>query len=393
MPRIEQTIADVNVRSHTFRFISPAMTDRYKIPNPCTDCHKDKSTAWAIAAIEDLVECLTLAGRTMTSKQILRPVLLLACAALAHTQSKPPLRLEKTVSMPDVQGRIDHMFFDAQSSRLFVAALGNNTVEIIDVKQGKRIHSIPGLHEPQGILYLANPNRLYVANADDGTLRIFDGTSYEPVSTIKLGDDADNIRWDEEERKIYVGFGSGALATMDEKGTKLARIQVDAHPESFRVEPHGTRIFVNLPESRKIAVVDKNAKSVIATWTTDDAFENFPMALDEANHRLFVVCRSPALLLALDIESGRIVGKWPVVADCDDVFYDSATKRIYATGGEGKISIFQQQNSNHYNEIASITTRKGARTSFFSPETHSLFVAARRQGSDAAAIYVYDVQH
>ena len=327
----------------------------------------------------------------MMSKPVLQAALLLAWAALDHAQSNQPLRLEKTISMPDVQGRIDHMFFDAQSRRLFVAALGNNTVEVIDINQGKRVHTISGLHEPQGILYLSSPNRLYVANGDDGTLRIFDGASYKPVSSIKLGEDADNIRWDAEEHKIYVGYGSGALAAVDEKGTKTGNIPLDAHPESFRVEPHGTRIFVNLPESRKIAVVDKKARSVIATWTTDDSFENFPMALDEANRRLFVVCRRPSRLVALDSDSGHIVGTWSAVGDCDDVFYDPATKRIYATGGEGKISVFQQQGPDRYNEIVSIPTRKGARTSFFSPETHSLFVAARRQGSDAAAIYVYDV--
>jgi hypothetical protein len=131
---------------------------------------------------------------------------------------------------------------------------------------------------------------------------------------------------------------------------------------------------------------------VSATWTTDNALENFPMALNKANRRLFVVCRRPARLVVVDIDSGHIIGTWPTVGDCDDVFYDAATKRIYATGGEGRISVFQQATPDHYNEIATIPTRKGARTSFFSPEAHSLFVAARRQGSDAAAIYVYDVQ-
>ena len=137
-----------------------------------------------------------------------------------------------------------------------------------------------------------------------------------------------------------MGYGSGALAAVDEKGTNVGEVPLDAHPESFRLEPHGPRIFVNLPESRKIAVVDKKARSVIATWTTDDAFQNFPMALDEANRRLFVVCRRPARLLALDFDSGHIVGTWPTVGDCYDVFYDPGMKRIYATGGEGKISVF-----------------------------------------------------
>jgi DNA-binding beta-propeller fold protein YncE len=328
----------------------------------------------------------------MIRAQLFAALVLPAFSAPAAAQSNPPLRLQKTIVMPDVQGRIDHMFFDAQSGRLFVAALGNNTVEVIDVGQGKRVHAISGLHEPQGVLYLSEPNRLYVANGEDGTLRIFDGTSYQPVGTTKLGGDADNVRWDGEERKIYVGYGSGALGVVDEKGTKVAEIALDAHPESFRLEPHGTTIFVNLPDSRKIAVVDKKARKVITTWTTDDTLENFPMALDEANRRLFVVCRRPPQLLVLDIDSGQVIGAWPAVGDCDDVFYDAITKRLYATGGEGKISVFEQQTADKYKEIASIPSRKGARTSLFSPETHSLFVAARRQRAEAASIYVYDVR-
>jgi DNA-binding beta-propeller fold protein YncE len=328
----------------------------------------------------------------MTNKDLLRAVLLLALTAFAYAQSKPPLRREKAILLPDVQGRIDHMFFDAGSGRLFVAALGNNTVEVIDIRTGKRVGTISGLHEPQGILYLQGPNRLYVANGDDGTLRMFNGTSYKPVASTKLGDDADNIRWDESERRIYVGYGSGALAAVDENGARLSDIPLDAHPESFRLEQHANRIFVNLPDSRKIAVVDKKTRSVTATWTTGDASQNFPMALDEATRRLFVVCRRPARLLALDLDSGHIVGQWQVVGDCDDVFYDPEAKQIYATGGEGKISIFRQEDADHYKEIASIPTRSGARTSFFSPETRSLFVAARRQGSESAAIYVYHAE-
>lgn len=321
-----------------------------------------------------------------------RSLLLLGCFAVAYAETNQPLRLEKTIPMPEVQGRIDHMFFDPESGRLFVAALGNNTVEVIDTRQGKRVHSISGLHEPQGILYLRDPNRLYVANGDDGTLRLFDGSSYGLISSVKLGDDADNIRWDAAAKQIYVGYGSGALAAVDEKGVKASEIALDAHPESFRLEANGPKIFVNLPGSRKVAVVDRNSKSVVARWSTGGAFANYPMAIDESNHRLFIVCRMPARLVVLDSDSGNLVGKWSVVGDCDDVFYDAETKRIYASGGEGHVSVFQQQGANQYRQLASVATRKGARTSLFSPESRSLYVAARRQGAEGAAIYVFHVQ-
>jgi hypothetical protein len=318
--------------------------------------------------------------------------ILFTFVAIGLAQSNEPLRLEKTILLPDVKGRIDHMSIDVKNQRLFMAALGNNTVEVIDVAHGKRIHSIPGLHEPQGVLYLPDVNKLYVANGDDGTLRIFDGASYEPIKSIKLGDDADNVRFDAVAKHVYVGYGSGALAVLNEDGTKLAEIALDAHPESFQLEKNGPRLFVNLPKSRKVAVVDRTKGSVVAIWRTGGAFSNYPMALDEKDRRLFIVCRVPPRLLVLDTNAERVVENLPVIGDSDDVFYDIARKRIYATGGEGGISVYQQENADHYKEIAKIPTVKGARTSFFSPDLSELFVAVRAEGSEPAAIRVYSTQ-
>src|SRR5947209_1713596 len=242
---------------------------------------------------------------------------LFTLATLCAAQSNEPLRLERTIPLPNVQGRIDHMSIDVKNQRLFIAALGNNTVEVIDIEHGKRIHSIPGLREPQGVLYLADVNRLYVANGEDGTLRIFDGSSYEPIKSIDFGDDADNIRFDVDKKHVYVGYGSGALAMINENGTKVAEIKLDAHPESFQLEKNGPRLFVNLPKPRKVAVVDRTTASVIAKWGTDGAFSNYPMALDEKNHRLFIVCRLPARLVILDTNSGTAIGKLPVIGDSD----------------------------------------------------------------------------
>ena len=319
---------------------------------------------------------------------------LLVFATVAAAQSNVPLRLEKTIPLPDVQGRIDHMSIDVQNHRLFMAALGNNTVEVIDVKEGKRIHSIRGLREPQGVLYLPDVNRLYVANGVDGSLRIFDGTSYAPIKTVKLGEDADNVRFDAKKKHVYVGYGgeSGALAVMNEDGTKVAEIALDAHPESFQLEKNGSRLFVNLPKSQKAAVVNRATALVVNTWGTGGAVSNYPMALDEEDHRLFIVCRTPAELHVLDTNSGRLIEKLSAIGDSDDVFYDKARKRVYATGGEGGISVYQQQDSGHYKEIANISTVKGARTGFFSPDLNLLFVAVRRQGPEPAAVRIYRPQ-
>ena len=311
--------------------------------------------------------------------------------ALTNAQSHSPLELEKTVLLPGVKGRIDHLSFDADNQRLFVAALGNNTVEVIDIKSGKAVRAISGLAEPQGVIYEPEKKRLWIANGNDGTVRIFDAQTFQPVRSIPLGDDADNIRRDAETQRILVGYGSGGIAAFDPEGSKVADIKLDAHPESFQLEKNGTRIFVNLPHSQKVAVIDRTKSAVVASWTTDDAQSNFPMALDEADARLFIVCRRPAVLLILDTKTGVVVAKLPTVGDSDDVFYDQKRKRIYASGGEGALLVYQQKDADHYSEIARVETVKGARTSLFVPELNCIFLAVRHEGENAPAIRIYEV--
>ena len=312
-----------------------------------------------------------------------------ACAVVSWAQAAQPLRIEKSIEMPEVQGRIDHLSIDVKGQRLFVSALGNNTLEVIDVKSGKRVKTISGLKEPQGALYVAESDRIYVADGDDGSVRIFDGSSYAPLKRLDYGDDADNVRYDGGRKRIYVGYGGGALGEIDNEGNKVSDIKLDAHPESFQIEKDSPRIYVNLPKSRKVVVVDREKHAIIATWKTDMAFANYPMALDESDRRLFVVTRMPARLLVFDTNNGKIVQKLPAVGDCDDVFYDKSRKRIYASGGDGAISVFEQKDADHYAELGRINTVKGARTSYFSPDLDRFFLAVRRQGSQPAAIEVF----
>ena len=318
-------------------------------------------------------------------------MLLFLAVASAKAQTSQPLKLEKSIELPGVQGRIDHMSIDVKGQRLFVSALGNNTLEVIDLKAGKRANSISGLKEPQGALFVASNDRIFVASSKDGTVKMFDGSSLNLLKTIEYGDDADNLRYDAARQHIYVGFGGGALGEMDSEGQKIAETKLGAHPESFQLEKNSSRIYVNLPGSRKIAVVDREAQTVLATWGMGLDLGNYAMALDEADHRLFVVSRVPARLVVVDTATGKVVEKLPAVGDCDDVSFDQKRKRIYASGGEGAISVFEQQDPDHYKELARISTVKGARTSFFSPDLDRLYLAVRRQGSTTAKIEVFSV--
>jgi DNA-binding beta-propeller fold protein YncE len=294
--------------------------------------------------------------------------------------------------MPKVEGRIDHMAADVAGQRLFVAALENNTLEIIDLKAGTPIQSLSGFAEPQGIAYVPEFNRVFVADGQDGTCRILDGQSLKTITTIQCGDDADNVRYDNAAKRIYVGYGNGALAVLDAKtGAKLADIKLAAHPESFRLETAGSRIFVNVPRADHIAVVDRQTGEVTATWPLKEAKSNFPLFLDEANHRLFTGCRSPASVLVYDYSTpaGRLITTIPISRDTDDLFYDRSSKLLYVSCGQGAIEVIRQTDADHYRAIKTISTPSGARTSLFVPELRILCVAVPHRGSQPAEIRIF----
>jgi DNA-binding beta-propeller fold protein YncE len=324
---------------------------------------------------------------------ILTLALLPTGALIVRSENDSPLRLKQTIPLPGVEGRIDHFAFDAAGDRLFVCALGNNSVEVLDLRKGGRIHSITGLASPQGIACIAEFNRLLVANDKDGICKIYDSKSFREISELNLEDDADNTRYDEAAKKIYVGFGSGGLAIINAPdGKRIGSIKLSAHPEAFELEKNGKRIFVNVPNSRQVAVIDREKGAVVTTWKTDLTFGNFPMALDEANHRLFVGCRIPSRLVVLNTDSGKIVAKIDISGDPDEVFYDTKRRRIYAVCGAGQVDIIEQTDPNTYKPFAKVDTAVGARTGLFVPERDTLFVAVPRRGSRSAEIRIYQVE-
>ena len=304
----------------------------------------------------------------------------------------PPLKLVRTIPMPGVRGRIDHLSIDVKGHRLFVSALGNDTVEVLDLTSGKDIHSIGGMHEPQGVFYVPESNKIFVANGDDGVVRVLDGSSYKQLSTVQLSSDADDIRYDVAKRLIFVGYGSGGIAVLNAMtGRELGTIKLRGHAEAFEVENGGSRIYVNVPTAEEIAIADWNRRSVIERWPMERYRDNFPMALDRAHHRLFVVCRRPAELLALDSRSGKVVVHLAVVGDADDVYYDEARRRIYVSGGRGAISVVDQVDADHYRLKTSIPTAPGARTSLFVPQLNRFYLAVPRRGAHEAGIRIYVV--
>lgn len=308
-------------------------------------------------------------------------------------QKASPLKLMQTIPLPNVSGRIDHISVDVKGQRMFIAALGNNTVEVVNLVTGKVVYSIKDLHEPQGVMFVPENNSIYVANGGSGDCNVYDGVKFSLIQTIKLGDDADNIRYDSKSNTLYVGYGDGALAIIDTTTNKrLGDIKLSGHPESFQLEQSGNKAFVNIPDSKSIAVINLEKQVVESVWSFKDVRANFPLALDEANNRLFVGCRNPATIIVFDTKSGKEVTRLAAPSDMDDIFYEPAAKEIYCTGGEGSVYEFSQVNTDNYSLKGKTSTSQGARTSLLIPELNLLCVAVPRRGDQMAEIRVFSLK-
>lgn len=300
-----------------------------------------------------------------------------------------PLALESKIPLGKVGGRIDHLAFDQKRQRLFVAELGNDSVGVVDLAAGKTQRTILGLKEPQGIAYEPASDSIFVANGGDGSVLVLRAEDLTLLSRIELGADADNVRVDPAQGRVAVGYGKGALAILDAtRRTKLADIQLRAHPEGFQLAASGTRAFVNVPDAREIQVIDLVRGVAIGSLPTETHRANFPMAVDEDGKRVFVAFRSPARLLALGAADRAIIADLETCGDADDVFFDSKRRRIYVVCGEGLVDVFEEQGSG-FARLAQVPTSSGARTGLFVPELDGLFVAARAGWIEPAAVWVF----
>jgi hypothetical protein len=299
------------------------------------------------------------------------------------------LTLEKVIQLPGVSGRIDHLAFNVPHQMIYVAALGNSTVEIIDLQEGKVVHTIKNLHEPQGVEYLSFSNSIFVANGATGICDFFDATTFQLTASLNFKDDADDVRYSSNNKTVYVGYGEGGIGVISEESKKeIGRIAFNGHPEGFQVDTKTQRIWVNVPDAQIIAVLDGQHLNVMNLWKISLS-SNFPMAYDSLHHRLFIGCRSPSMLLILDSETGKQIASLPCAGDTDDLFYDAETKRILVSGGSGFVDIFKQDNENSYSSIAHIASRKGARTSLWIPSTHEWILAIPRSNGHPAELRVY----
>ncbi|MDB5539055.1 MAG: repeat containing protein [Devosia sp.] len=324
------------------------------------------------------------------------PTLLAAalCALVASVVGLPvsaaeTLTLEATIPLPNVAGRIDHLAFDEARQHLFVAELGNNSVEVVDLTKGAVIHRIEGLSEPQGIEFVPDADILVVASGGDGSVTFFSGSDFAPQASVQLGEDADNVHLDAQSGNVVVGYGNGGLAVLDPHlHTKVGDIPLPGHPEGFQVPSQG--VYVNVPNAHQIAVVDLVKGKVVAEWP-QSLTANFPMAFDASTNTLATVFRDSSMLVILDAATGSSIAQIETCGDADDVFFDTKRGRLYVSCGAGAIDVFARQGGS-VSLLERVPTAKGARTALFVPERDRLLVARPASANADAAIEIYRPQ-
>ena len=329
-------------------------------------------------------------------------VFLIGWARIASSQDtgKQPLRLVQTISMPNLKGRLDHMDVDAKGKRLFVAGLDNGTLEVVDLQAGRWMRSIPGFKKPQGVLYVPELNKLFVASGEDGMLRVFRGDTLDLLDSIQLEPGANRVVYEPNSKLVYIGYGGkdagkdyGEVGIIDAKKDKhIGDIPVAAHPSELLLDKSGTSLFVFISIANRLQVIDTNKRQVISTWkiSSDRPGDG---ALDESNFRLFIGTHTPPEMIVMDSKSGKEVARTPTAEGMDGVYCDSLHKLVYVSGGRdlpaGFVYIYQQKDPDHYAMVGQIPTRAGAGTSLWSPEFKRYYVAAPKDDQDDAAILVY----
>jgi DNA-binding beta-propeller fold protein YncE len=314
----------------------------------------------------------------------------------AHTLAPyvpPPLALYRRIPLPGVVGRIDHMGFDTKRNLLLMSALGNNTVEVVDLNAMRIDHTIPGQDRPQGVMYIADSDRILVAN-EGGKTNIYRADNYALEKTLDVPE-GDNVRYDPLAKRAYVASSDGITVIDATTLQLLGTIKLQEEPNSFQLEKNGSRLFANLPRYDSIAVVDRNTLKLIATWKAPPGFHtNFSMQLDEVDHRLFSNFRDPPQVAVFDMNTGKVVAKFGSLLDVDDMFYDPVRKRIYQGGAEGTVGAWQQEDKDHYKLVSEAPSRLGGRTSYmvYTRGVPSTFVvAAPMDASMAAELWCYQL--
>jgi DNA-binding beta-propeller fold protein YncE len=344
--------------------------------------------------------------------------------AFVFAEDTPPLKLVKTIELVDirsgepdvpadqlaknltttrmvgVQNHFDHLTPDLKNNRLFVVPEDNKTIEVYDIRTGKFIYSIKGIGVGHSVVYRADIDRIFVTDGTDGDLKIFNGTTYELLKSVKLLADSDATGYDPATHYLYIADG-GLDAKLNytfleivntDTGEHVGQIKIDSNRlEAMVVEKSGSRLFLNMTEKNSIGVIDRKKQAVAAVWPLSGCKVNASVALDEKNHRLFAACRDGNLNV-LDSDTGKVLQNLPISTGVDDMIFDPASQRVYVAAGEGFVNVYKEIDPDHYKSIGKVPTGPLGKTGLLVPALNEYFVAVPPHGAKCAEVMVFAVQ-
>jgi DNA-binding beta-propeller fold protein YncE len=329
-------------------------------------------------------------------------LLFFAMTGGSRAQDRAPLKLVATIPLPGLKdGDFDHFAPDVDAHRMFLTGEENEKVLVLDSSANKLIHTIEDSKAPHAILYRNDLKKLFVVEGDASAVKVYDSDTYKPVGEIKVSIDADSIAYDPATQYLYVVNGGreahtpySLISVIDTNTSKKLRdIKINSnHVEAIVLEKSGPRMFMNITGQNAVGVMDRNKEELQATWPlpAGDTL-NVAMALDEGNHRLFVVTRKPGKLIVLDADSGKVIADLPAVGLVDDMSYDAKHKRLYVAGDQF-VDVFEQKDPDHYALLAKIPGGFRAKTGMLVPELNRYYLAVPHHENKDAEVRVYEVQ-
>jgi hypothetical protein len=304
------------------------------------------------------------------------------------------LELVQTIVLKGKAGGLDHLALDGKRDRLFLANTVNGTLDVVDLKAGKLLKQVSGQTNIHGVSYAADLDRVFVGLGSGGLCNVFDGADYKPLKTVKFFDDADNVRYDPAGRQVFVAHAEKALGVMDAQTFAVkGDIKLPGSAEGFQIVPGKPRLYLCIPSPSLLVTIDTDKREITGTYPVKMAANGHPVALDVANHRIFLGCRQPPMVVVMDGESGKEITNFAVPQNIDDLYFDSKRKRLYASCGEGFIAVIRQNDADHYDVTEKVPTVRQAKTSYYDPESSRLFLGVPRQsGKEGPEIRVYKVR-
>jgi hypothetical protein len=317
------------------------------------------------------------------------------------SQEAPAVKLIHSVDLPGYSGDFDHFAVDYDRNRLLLAAEDHGTLEVFDLKTSDHLRSVDGFGNPHSILVRPGSPTVLITDSEKQGASLRDADTYAKKRSLTLTPGSDTSKYDLAANVLYVVTGGKDVdmqtanleAVNPDTGEKIGSITFqDNHVEAMAFDDGDPRLFINLTQTNKIAVVDRKTLKLIATWPVPPAKQNAMVAFDSAQHRLYIVCRDPGMVVAMNSDTGAVVDTQPAPLRADEVQYDSHKHRLFVPGGEGYMGVYDTADPDRLKLTEKVPTAPGAKTGLLLPSMHRLFLAVSPGESKAMAkVLTYEV--